>query len=74
MFYSFFALISQRIDNVPILQIDMVWCYFMLRDINLLAVAGERLAKARQGIERAHGKNASRVRQLQASSSPEIAL
>ncbi|KMT02710.1 hypothetical protein BVRB_8g192990 [Beta vulgaris subsp. vulgaris] len=64
----------ERIDNVPILQIDMVWCYFMLRDINLLAVAGERLAKARQGIERAHGKNASRVRQLQASSSPEIAL
>ncbi|KAL2929815.1 NEDD8 ultimate buster 1 [Bienertia sinuspersici] len=65
---------GERIDNVPILQIDMVWCYFMLRDINLLAVAGERLAKARDGIERAHGKNASRVRKLQGSRSPEIAL
>ncbi|XP_021757845.1 NEDD8 ultimate buster 1-like [Chenopodium quinoa] len=62
------------IDNVPILQIDMVWCYFMLRDINLLALAGERLAKARVGIERSHGKNASRARELQSSRSPEIAL
>ena len=64
----------QRIDNVPILQIDMVWCYFMIRDINLLSVAGERLAKAREGIERAHGKDASRVRMLQGSRSPELAL
>lgn len=64
----------ERIDNVPILQIDMVWCYFMLRDINLLSVAGERLAKAREGIDRAHGKDASRVRMLQGSRSPELAL
>lgn len=62
------------IDNVPILQIDMVWCYFMLRDIKLLVVAGERLAKAREGIVRSHGKNASRARNLQSSRSPEIAL
>ncbi|GAB2238016.1 hypothetical protein Droror1_Dr00015918 [Drosera rotundifolia] len=63
-----------QIDNVPILQIDMVWCYFMLRDISLLSEAGERLKKAREGIERAHGKDASRVRMLQEGSSPEVAL
>lgn len=68
------AKLIERIDNVPILQIDMVWCYFMIRDINLLSVAGERLAKAREGIERAHGKDASRVRMLQGSRSPELAL
>ncbi|KAL9266341.1 NEDD8 ultimate buster 1-like protein [Drosera capensis] len=62
------------IDNVPFLQIDMVWCYFMLRDISLLSEAGERLKKAREGIERSHGKDASRVRMLQEGSSPEIAL
>ncbi|XP_074274025.1 uncharacterized protein LOC141597457 [Silene latifolia] len=63
-----------RVDNVPILQIDMVWCYFMLRDINCLSLAGERLAKAKLGIERAHGKDASRVRLLQTSRCPELAL
>lgn len=66
--------IIECVDNVPILQIDMVWCYFLLRDINLLSVAGERLAKARVGIERAHGKDASRVRLLQGSRSVELSL
>lgn len=64
----------QLIDNVPILQIDMVWCYFMLRDIRWLSVAGARLEKAREGIERAHGKDSSRVRLLQAGRHPELAM
>lgn len=64
----------QLIDNVPILQIDMVWCYFMLRDISWLSMAGIRLSKAREGIERAHGKDASRLRLLQGGRYPEIAL
>ncbi|KAK9715138.1 hypothetical protein RND81_06G145600 [Saponaria officinalis] len=64
----------ERVDNVPILQIDMVWCYFMLRDLNLLSAAGERLARAKKGIERAHGKDGSRVRLLHTSRCPELAL
>uniref|UniRef100_A0A5B7BXS4 Putative NEDD8 ultimate buster 1 n=1 Tax=Davidia involucrata TaxID=16924 RepID=A0A5B7BXS4_DAVIN len=66
--------VIEMIDNVPILQIDMVWCYFMLRDISWLSVAGRRLAKAREGIERAHGKESSRVRLLQGGRHPELAL
>ncbi|KAA0063510.1 NEDD8 ultimate buster 1 [Cucumis melo var. makuwa] len=62
------------VDNVSILQIDMVWCYFMLKDIKWLSDAGLRLAKAREGIERAHGKDSSRVRMLQAGCHPELAL
>ncbi|KGN60729.1 NEDD8 ultimate buster 1 [Cucumis sativus] len=62
------------VDNVSILQIDMVWCYFMLKDIKWLSDAGLRLAKAREGIERAHGKDSSRVRILQAGCHPELAL
>lgn len=62
------------IDNVSILQIDMVWCYFMLKDIKWLSDAGLRLARAREGIERAHGKDSSRVRILQAGCHPELAL
>lgn len=66
--------VIELVDNPSILQIDMVWCYFMLRDINWLSVAGIRLDKAREGLERAHGKNSSRVRLLQAGRYPERAL
>ncbi|XP_057968287.1 uncharacterized protein LOC131157874 [Malania oleifera] len=66
--------VIEMIDNAPILQIDMVWCYFMLQDISSLSVAGTRLAKAREGVEHAHGKDSSRVRLLQAGRHPEIAL
>lgn len=73
--FSFhFTSTLQRIDNVPILQIDMVWCYFMLRDISWLSMAGVRLAKARQGIERSYGKDCSRVRLLQAGRHPELSM
>lgn len=66
--------VIELIDNVPILQIDMVWCYFMLRDISWLSLAGIRLEKARQGLERAHGKDSTRLRLLQGSRYPELAL
>ncbi|XVE71539.1 hypothetical protein DITRI_Ditri10aG0158900 [Diplodiscus trichospermus] len=66
--------VLEFIDNVPILQIDIVWCYFLLRDIGWLSVAGIRLEKAREGLERCHGKDFSRVRLLQAGCHPELAL
>ncbi|XP_058111437.1 uncharacterized protein LOC131254737 [Magnolia sinica] len=66
--------VIEMIDNVPILQIDTVWCYFMLRDISWLSMAGFRLAKAREGIERSHGKDSNRVRLLQAGRHPELAI
>ncbi|KAL8147917.1 hypothetical protein AgCh_005297 [Apium graveolens] len=62
------------VDNVPILQINMVWCYFMLRDMSWLSLEGVRLAKSRVGIERAHGKQSSRVRILQGGRCPELPL
>ncbi|EEF30062.1 NEDD8 ultimate buster 1 [Ricinus communis] len=64
----------ELVDNISILQIDMVWCYFMLRDIAWLSVAGVRLEKAREGLERAHGKDSSRFRLLQAGRSSELSL
>ncbi|KAK1292470.1 hypothetical protein QJS10_CPB17g02164 [Acorus calamus] len=66
--------VIEMVDNVPILQIDIVWCYFMLRDISWLSMAGVRLAKAREGFERSHGKDATRVRLLQAGRSPELPI
>jgi hypothetical protein len=46
----------------------------MLRDIAWIAVAGLRLKKAREGLERAHGKDSSRFRLLQAGRTSELAL
>ncbi|KAL1326275.1 NEDD8 ultimate buster 1 isoform X3 [Arachis ipaensis] len=65
---------GELIDNVPILQIDMVWCYFMIRDIRWLSDAGKRLEMARVGIERAHGKDSFRLRLLQGGRYPELAF
>ncbi|XP_047310524.1 NEDD8 ultimate buster 1 [Impatiens glandulifera] len=66
--------VIQMIDNVPILQLDIVWCYLMLQDITLLADAGLRLSKAREGIERSHGKESSRLKLIQGDCNPETAL
>ncbi|XP_010496033.1 PREDICTED: NEDD8 ultimate buster 1 isoform X1 [Camelina sativa] len=62
------------VDNLPMMEIDIVWCYFLLRDIKCLSDAGVRLERARKGLERAHGKDLSRLRLLQAGQSPEMAL
>ncbi|KAL6555125.1 hypothetical protein OROGR_006383 [Orobanche gracilis] len=64
----------EMVDNVPILQIDIVWCYFMLHDVSWLSVAEVRLTKAREGIERSHGKESTRMRILQGGRYPELAL
>ncbi|TKY54773.1 NEDD8 ultimate buster 1 [Spatholobus suberectus] len=64
----------ELIDNIPILQINMVWCYFMIRDISLLSEAGKRLEMAREGLERASGKNYLRLRLLQGGRYPELAM
>lgn len=66
--------VIEFIDNPPILQIEIVWCYFMLQDIRWLSVAGERLQKARRDLERSHGKDSHRVRLLQGGRYPELAL
>ncbi|XP_072977800.1 uncharacterized protein [Typha angustifolia] len=64
----------EMIDNVPILQLDIVWCYFMLRDISCLSLAGRRLVKARKGFEHSHGKDSTRFRLLQDGRHSELAI
>lgn len=46
----------------------------MFRDISFLSMAGIRLEKAREGIERAYGKESVRMRFLQGNRYPELAL
>jgi hypothetical protein len=66
--------IFQAVDNVALLQLDTVWCLFMLRDISGLAVARERLSKAREGLVRSHGNDLERLRVLQGGFCPELAV
>ncbi|WVZ87401.1 hypothetical protein U9M48_034041 [Paspalum notatum var. saurae] len=64
----------EKVDNVPMLQLDIVWCYFVLRDVSCLEVAGSRLEKARLGFERSHGKDSTRFRILQAGRQADLAI
>jgi hypothetical protein len=64
----------QAVDNVSLLQIDYVWCLYMLKDVAPLAVAKERLASARSGLRKAHGAHMERLRMLQGGFRPELAL
>ncbi|CAD6259336.1 unnamed protein product [Miscanthus lutarioriparius] len=64
----------EKVDNVPMLQLDIVWCYFVLRDVSCLEVAGTRLEKARLGFERSHGKDSTRFRILQACRQADLAI
>eukprot|EP01018_Ginkgo_biloba_P022885 Gb_03805 [translate_table: standard] len=65
--------ILEMVDNVSLLQIDTVWCYFMLRDISCLTMAGIRLKEARNGLAHCYGANLERVRVLQGGFCPELA-
>jgi hypothetical protein len=64
----------QKVDNVPMLQLDIVWCYFMLRDVSCLEVAGTRLKKSRLGFEHSHDKDSTRFRLLQAGRQADLAM
>eukprot|EP00250_Pteridium_aquilinum_P008039 c17618_g1_i1 orf=121-1794(+) len=66
--------ILEAVDNVALLQIDTVWCYFMLKDMARLADAGKRLSQAREGLRRSHGPHLERLRTLQGGFCPELAI
>ena len=64
----------QAVDNVAFLQLDTVWCYFVLKDMAKLTDAGKRLSEARKGFLRAHGPKLERIRILHGSFCPELAV
>ena len=66
--------VVRRIDNVPLMKLEIVWCAFRLRDAARLASAGVRLREAREGLARAHGPDLARLRVLQGGFRPELAV
>ncbi|KAE8711257.1 protein OS-9-like [Hibiscus syriacus] len=66
-----FSLCDPKVLEVRHSFLELKKVYFLN---NWLSVAGIRLEKAREGLERCHGKDFSRVRLLQAGCQPELAL
>ncbi len=52
------------IDNVAEASLDWCWSLFLAQDVSQLAQGAARLQAARAGLERAHGADLSRLRQL----------
>ncbi|CAI5931479.1 unnamed protein product [Closterium sp. NIES-64] len=67
------AKITEAIDNIPMLLLDIVWCHYMMKDVASLASAKGRLAAARSALRKAHGADMSRLRMLQGNFRPELA-
>ncbi|CAI5519483.1 unnamed protein product [Closterium sp. Naga37s-1] len=67
------AKITESIDNIPMLLLDIVWCHYMTKDVASLASAKGRLAAARSALRKAHGADMSRLRMLQGNFRPELA-
>ena len=54
------------IDNYGLLALDIVWCYYLDQDEANLSNAGKWLQIAEFGLEKAHGKNKERLKQIRA--------
>ncbi|EIE20769.1 hypothetical protein COCSUDRAFT_48401 [Coccomyxa subellipsoidea C-169] len=64
--------IKHSADNEGLLMLDIVWCYFQLRDAASLGAATERLGKARSWLQRSHGPNLERMKVLHGDFTPEL--
>mmetsp|Transcript_47413 Transcript_47413/g.76048 ORF Transcript_47413/g.76048 Transcript_47413/m.76048 type:complete len:669 (+) Transcript_47413:75-2081(+) len=62
------------VDNYGLLALDIVWCYYLAQDETNLINAGKWLQIAEFGLQRAHGKNLERIRQLRGDFVPELSL
>jgi len=62
------------LDNHGFCALDIVWCYYMDQDLTNLSTAGQMLKVAEVCLERAHGKDLSRLKAIRGNFMPEIAL
>merc|ERR1712154_111213 len=66
--------ILESVDNYGLLALDIVWCYYLDQDENNLSNAGKWLQIAEFGLQRAHGKNMERLKQIRGDFIPELSL
>jgi len=62
------------VDNVARLHLAIVWCYLLRAEVDRLPEAAHYLRQARSGLERAHGRDLSRLIALKGAGAAERAL
>ncbi|XP_050097776.1 NEDD8 ultimate buster 1 [Anopheles aquasalis] len=59
------------VDNYALLNLDIVWCYLCLKNLNQLPDAAERLQLCEQKFRQSYGENMKRVAALKGEQSSE---
>ncbi|KJE95722.1 hypothetical protein CAOG_08950 [Capsaspora owczarzaki ATCC 30864] len=62
--------ILDNVDNLGLLQLDIVYCYLMLRDVTSLPDATRRLATCEATLKRSYGANLERLRRTREGAVP----
>jgi len=55
------AEILQSVDNYAVLNLDIVWCYFQLQQLESLPSAEQRLKECKECFARSYGTNLERL-------------
>nr|NP_001259756.1 uncharacterized protein Dmel_CG15445, isoform H [Drosophila melanogaster]NP_608436.4 uncharacterized protein Dmel_CG15445, isoform F [Drosophila melanogaster]NP_728390.1 uncharacterized protein Dmel_CG15445, isoform A [Drosophila melanogaster]NP_728391.3 uncharacterized protein Dmel_CG15445, isoform E [Drosophila melanogaster]NP_728392.2 uncharacterized protein Dmel_CG15445, isoform G [Drosophila melanogaster]AOQ11985.1 CG15445-RA [synthetic construct]AAF50848.2 uncharacterized protein Dme len=64
----------ESVDNYALLNLDIVWCYFCLKNVTQLPDAEHRLARCSRNFGISYGDNLERLYSLKGKDCPERAL